>query len=142
MLLPVKKLDPEATLPTRGSVDAAGLDLYALGATRISSGARVAVPTGIILALPHGTFGALSIRSGHARKHGLVLANGIGVIDADFRGQVMAIVHNTGKKPYVVEHGERFAQLVIQEYVHTDVVEVDELDETVRAGGGFGSTGQ
>ena len=142
MLLPVKKLDPEATLPTRGSVDSAGLDLYALGATRISSGARATIPTGISLALPSGTFGALSIRSGHARKHGLAIVNSPGIIDSDYRGEIMAIVLNTSQKPYVIGHGERFAQLVIQEYVHTDVVEVDELDATVRAGGGFGSTGQ
>ena len=142
MQLQVKKLDPEAVLPTRGSVDSAGLDLYALGTTRIASGARVAVPTGISVALPDGTYGVLSIRSGHARKHGLVLANGIGVIDADFRGQIMAVVSNTGQKPYVIEHGERFCQLVVQEYAHTDVIEVDELEETTRSGGGFGSTGQ
>ena len=141
MQLQVKKLAPDAILPTRGSVDSAGLDLYALGAARISSGARGIISTGISVALPSGTFGALSIRSGHARKHGLTIVNSPGIIDADYRGEIMAIVLNTSQKPYVIEHGERFCQLVIQEYVHTDVVEVDELDETVRDTGGFGSTG-
>ncbi|NIH72239.1 dUTP diphosphatase [Auritidibacter ignavus] len=142
MQLPIKKLNPDAKLPTRGSADSAGLDLYALGSTRIASGARVAVPTGIAASIPHGHVGMLFIRSGHALKHGLSLANGTGVVDADYRGEIMAVVHNTGMQPYTIHDGERFCQLVIQEYVHALVVETYSMSGTDRGGAGFGSTGQ
>ena len=142
MLLPVKKLDPNAILPTRATEHSAGLDLYASVDIGIASGWRVTVPTGVSVAIPHGCYGSLHIRSGHAKKKGLSLANGVGVIDADYTGEIMAVVENRGQTPQIIKAGERFAQLIIEEYVHTDVVEVDELDETVRAGGGFGSTGQ
>ena len=142
MLLPVKKLDPEATLPTRATEHSAGLDLYAVADVGIASGWRVTVPTGVAASIPQGCVGKLHIRSGHARRRGLSLANGVGVIDADYTGEIMAVVENRGQTPQIIKAGERFAQLVIEEYVHADVIEVDELDETVRAGGGFGSTGQ
>lgn len=142
MLLPVKKLDPDATLPTRATEHSAGLDLCAVADVGIASGWRVTVPTGISVAIPQGCVGKLHIRSGHARKRGLSLANGVGVIDADYRGEIMAVVENRGQTPQVIKAGERFAQLVIEEYVPVDVIEVTELDATVRAGGGFGSTGQ
>jgi len=142
MLLPVKKLDPEATLPTRGSVDSAGLDLYALEDAHIPSESSVAVQTGISAAIPQGCVGKLYIRSGQARKHDLELSNSVGILDADYRGEIIALVRNKGRKPYTIKKGERFAQLLIEEYVHTDVVEVTELDDTVRSTGGFGSTGQ
>ena len=101
----------------------------------------MAVRTGISAAIPQGCVGKLYIRSGHARKWRLGLVNSVGIIDADYRGEIVAVVENKGRKPYLIRKGERFCQLVIQEYVHTDVVEVDELDETVRDTGGFGSTG-
>ena len=141
MLLQVKKLAPDAVLPTRGSADSAGLDLYAVEDAGIPSGSSVAVRTGISVAIPQGCYGALHIRSGHARKWRLGLVNSVGIIDADYRGEIVAVVENKGRKPYLIRKGERFAQLIIEEYVHTDVVEVDELDETVRDTGGFGSTG-
>jgi dUTP pyrophosphatase len=141
MLLPVKKLDPNATLPTRATEHSAGLDLYATADVGIASGWRVTVPTGISVAIPHGCVGKLHIRSGHARKLGLSLVNGVGVIDADYRGELLAVIENRGQTPQMIKAGERFAQLVITEYVHTDVIEVDDLEETVRSGGGFGSTG-
>lgn len=141
MKLAVKKLDPNATLPTRATEHSAGLDLYAVADIGIASGWRVTVPTGISVAIPHGCVGKLHIRSGHARKLGLSLANGVGVIDADYRGEIMAVIENRGQIPQIIKAGERFCQLLIEEYVHTDVVEVQDLDETVRAGGGFGSTG-
>ena len=142
MLLQVKKLAPDAVLPTRGSVDSAGLDLYAAEDAEIPSGSSVAVQTGISAAIPQGCVGKLYIRSGHARKHDLELSNSVGILDADYRGEIIALVRNKGRKPYTIKKGERFAQLLIEEYVHTDVVEVTELDDTVRSTGGFGSTGQ
>ena len=141
MQLQVKKLAPDAILPTRGSADSAGLDLYAAEDAGIPSGSSVAVRTGISAAIPQGCVGKLYIRSGHARKWRLGLVNSVGIIDADYRGEIVAVVENKGRKPYLIRKGERFCQLVIQEYVHTDVVEVSELDETVRDTGGFGSTG-
>ena len=142
MQLQVKRLDPKAVLPTRATEHSAGLDFYASADIGVASGWRVTVPTGISVAIPPGHYGALHIRSGHAKKRGLSLANSVGVIDSDYRGEIMAVIENRGQIPYVIKAGERFCQLVIQEYVHTDVVEVDKLDDTVRAGGGFGSTGQ
>ena len=141
MQLRVKKLNPNATSPTRATEHSAGLDLYATADVGISSGWRVTVPTGVSVAIPHGCYGSLHIRSGHARKKGLSLANGVGVIDADYRGEIMAVIENRGQIPQIIKAGERFAQLIIEEYVHTDVIEVEELDDTIRAGGGFGSTG-
>lgn len=142
MLLPVKKLDPHAILPTRATEHSAGLDLYAAADIRIASGSSVTVPTGISAAIPHGCVGKLYIRSGHARKHGLELSNSVGIIDSDYRGEIMALIRNKGRRPYTIRRGERFCQLIIEEYVHAEVTEVDALPDSDRGAGGFGSTGQ
>ena len=141
MQLQIRRLNEHSIIPTRATEHSAGLDLHASADMAVASGWRVTVPTGISVAIPHGHVGELYIRSGHARKRGLSLANGVGVIDSDYRGEIMAIVENRGHTPYVIKKGERFAQLVIKEYVKADVMEVEELDETVRSTGGFGSTG-
>ena len=140
----VKKLDSRAILPTRGSEYAAGYDLYAC-----LDGERVTIPphgtarlgTGLAFALPEGTFGAVFARSGLAAKEGLRPANCVGVVDSDYRGELLVALHNDGETPRAVTHGERIAQLVLLPYLPMAFDEVDALPETVRGAGGFGSTG-
>lgn len=140
------KLSPEAHEPTRGSEQAAGWDLYAdLGgegkAVVIMPGEYMKISTGIAVALPPNTFGALYPRSGMATKRGLVLSNTVGIIDSDYRGPVIAALKNTSNEPQVIDHGERIAQLVIQPYIPVLFQETSELSDTTRGSGGFGSTG-
>ena len=99
------------------------------------------IHTGIAIAIPEGLVGLNFARSGMAAKRGLAPANKVGVIDSDYRGEVMVALHNHGKEPQTVEHGDRVAQMVFVPYYAADFVEVDELDSTVRGEGGFGSTG-
>ena len=140
----VKLLDPRARLPVYGSADAAGADLYALtgGPVEIASGATALIPTGIAVAVPQGYVGLVYARSGLACKRGLAPANKVGVIDADYRGEVMVYLHNHGTEPQTVEDGERIAQLVITPCLTAQFERVDELDGTRRGSGGFGSTGK
>lgn len=142
------KLDPSAVAPYRGSEEAAGYDLCALSNTEtddcnyyISSGETVKIHTGIAVSLPAGTFGAIFARSGLATKQGLRPANCVGVIDSDYRGEVIVALHNDSYSTRTIEPGERIAQLVVLPYITTDFIEVDSLDETKRGAGGFGSTG-
>lgn len=137
---------PEAAdlpLPQYMTEFSAGLDLYASNAEpiEISPGEIKLVPTGLYLEIPPGHEGQIRARSGLALKHGLMLPNAPGTIDADYRGELKVILANAGREPYVIERGMRFAQLVISPIAHVDVIEVDELSETPRAGGGFGHTG-
>ena len=140
----IQRLHPDAKLPTYGSAAAAGADLYALldAPITVEPGRTVLVRTGIALALPLGTVGLVFARSGLATKRGLAPANKVGVIDADYRGEVMVALHNHSDAPATVEIGERIAQLVIVPYVTADFLAVDALDETERGAGGFGSTGR
>ena len=139
------KLSPTAQVPTNGSAMAAGWDLHAdlEGADRIAIpvGEYRKISTGIAIALPEGTFGAIYPRSGMATKRGLVLANGTGIIDADYRGCVIVALKNTSNELQIVEHGERIAQLVVQPYIPVQFNEVKSIGTTARGGGGFGSTG-
>ena len=139
----VKKLDRRAVLPTRGSAGAAGCDLYACldADMTIPPHATVKISTGLALALPEGTFGAVFARSGLAAKEGLRPANCVGVCDSDYRGEYVVALHNDGGEPRTVRHGERIAQLVLLPYLPMAFEEADELDETARGAGGFGSTG-
>ena len=139
----VKILDPRAKLPAYGSANAAGADLYALtdGPVTIAPGETVLIHTGIALAVPPGYAGLVYARSGMACKRGLAPANKVGVIDADYRGEVMIYLHNHGSAPQVVEDGDRVAQLVITPYLTAQFTQADELDDTARGAGGFGSTG-
>ena len=141
--VPIKKLDPAAKLPTYGSEAAAGADLYALlqAPLTVAAGETVLVHTGVALALPQGTVGLIFARSGLATKRGLAPANKVGVIDADYRGEIMVALHNHGASSVTVEPYERIAQLVILPYVTADFALSEELDDTVRGTGGFGSTG-
>jgi len=139
----VKKLRPNAKLPTYGSEFAAGADLYACldAPVTIQPHETYLVPTGLSMELPVGWAGMIHARSGLATKRHLAPANKVGVIDCDYRGEVMVSLHNHSNEPQTVEPGERIAQLVIMPYLTAQFFETEELSETVRGEGGFGSTG-
>ena len=139
----VQLLDPRAKLPAYGSADAAGADLYVLtdGPVAIAPGETVLLHTGLAVAIPQGYVGLVYARSGLATKRGLAPANKVGVIDADYRGEVRVALHNHGSVPQVVEDGDRVAQLVIVPYLTAQLIPAEELDDTGRGAGGFGSTG-
>jgi len=140
----VKRLRENAVLPTYGSAEAAGADLYACLDTEIviNPGESAFIPTGLAMELPKGCAGLIYARSGLACKRGLAPANKVGVVDSDYRGEFMVVLHNHSLQPQTVCNGERIAQLVITPVLTPDYAEVDVLSDTVRAGGGFGSTGK
>lgn len=137
------KLDKNAIVPTYGTSFAAGADLYALPgeAISINPGETVLVHTGIAMQIPDGNAGFIFARSGIATKRGLAPANKVGVIDSDYRGEIMVALHNHSDSVQQIAGGERVAQMVIMPYVKADFTECETLDETDRAAGGFGSTG-
>ena len=139
----VKKLDARAVLPTLGSEYAAGADLYAVldAPQSIAPGQTVLVHTGLSMEIPEGYAGLIYARSGLASKKGLAPANKVGVVDADYRGEVMVALHNHSATEQTIEHGERIAQLVIAPFLSVSYEETDTLSDTVRGSGGFGSTG-
>lgn len=132
-------------LPTHATPQSAGLDLRAAVPEAepvvLAPGEWAAVPTGLQIALPEGTEGQVRPRSGLAFKHGVTVLNSPGTVDADYRGEVKVLLVNHGPTPFVVERGERIAQLVVARYVPVRFVEADRLGATARGGGGFGSTG-
>jgi dUTP pyrophosphatase len=138
------RLRPDAFVPRYQTAEAAGLDLHACldQPMTIVAGAVVAVPTGLAMAIPHGFEGQVRPRSGLAAKHAVTVANAPGTIDSDYRGEVKVLLINLGQQPFVVQHGERVAQLVIAPVSRAELVVVDELAETERGSGGFGSTGR
>lgn len=142
----IKKLNPRAKLPTVGSQYAAGYDLYACldgdGVVTIPPHHTVMIHSGIAVALPEGTFGAVFARSGLAAKEGLRPANCVGVVDSDYRGECMVAVHNDSSVDHMIHDGDRIAQMVLLPYLPMDFEEVSELPETARGEGGFGSTGK
>lgn len=140
----VKKLNPSAVIPTRGSNGAAGMDLYACvtGTTIIMPHETVKIPTGLSIELPHGYFGAIVARSGLATKNGLRPSNCIGVCDEDYRGEYIVALHNDTDKPQTIGSMERIAQLVIMPYLPFEFEEATELSDTKRGINGFGSTGK
>ena len=139
-----KKLTPTAQVPTRGSKYAAGYDLSAdIGSNVIiAPHTTIKIGTGLAVELPENTFGAVYARSGIASKEGLRPANCTGVVDCDYRGEIIVALHNDSDVMRIVEPGERIAQLVVQPYVSVEFEEVETLSTTVRGEGGFGSTGQ
>ena len=143
MKMNFKILNDLATIPTKGSKEAAGYDLYAATAEPIviAPHTTVKIGTGIAAAIPEKTFGAIFARSGIATKRGLRPANAIGVIDSDYRGELIVALHNDLDTPQTIEAKERIAQLIIIPYVHVELNQVENLDETERNTGGFGSTG-
>lgn len=140
----VKKVRPNAILPTYGSAEAAGADLYACleNPVTIEAGQTVFIPTGIAMEVPKGCAGLVYARSGLACKRGLAPANKVGVIDSDYRGEVTVVLHNHGDVAQTIAHGERIAQLVITPVLTPAYEEVEELSDTSRGTGGFGSTGK
>ncbi len=144
MKVQLKKLDPRAVLPTYGSSFAAGADLYLLTeeAVEIPAGETRLLHTGIAAAIPEGYAGLIYARSGLASKKNLAPANKVGVVDADYRGEIMVALHNHGKESRRLENGERIAQLVVAPFLRCEFEEADTLDETARGAGGFGSTGK
>ena len=145
MQLKIKKMRENATLPTRGTAGSAGADLYACieESVTINPGDLKLIPTGVAIALPDSSAVAyLYARSGLGVKHGICLANGVGVVDSDYRGEIMAGLCNVSDKPYTIEPNERIAQMVISPVIIPELVEVEKLDETDRGEGGFGSTGK
>ena len=139
----IKKLNDKAIIPSYGSEYAAGADLYACldGDIVIEPHATAVIPTGIALELPVGYAGLIYARSGLATKKGLAPANKVGVVDCDYRGEVKVALHNHSAVSQSVSVGERIAQLVITPYITAQFVQSDELSDTVRGAGGFGSTG-
>lgn len=138
-----KRLNSMATIPTRGSEKAAGYDLYAAIDTpyKIMPHCTVKVGTGLAFELPDETFGAIFARSGLATKKGLAPANMVGVCDSDYRGPYIVPLHNYSNEPQTIEPGERIAQLILMPYIPMVFEEVDELSNTARGDGNFGSTG-
>ena len=139
----IKRLSDLAVVPTRGSEYAAGYDLYAATATPIDIAphSTVKINTDIAIELPTNTFGAIFARSGLATKKGLRPANCVGVVDADYRGEVIVALHNDTDEMMSIEPGERIAQLVVLPFIPVQFNIVDSLSETERGEGGFGSTG-
>ncbi|MBQ8263751.1 MAG: dUTP diphosphatase [Oscillospiraceae bacterium] len=145
MLIKIKKLRPEARIPTSGSACAAGYDLYAClpeGDVTVAPHATAKIGTGLSLAVPEGYFGAIFARSGLATKQGLRPANCVGVCDSDYRGEYIIALHNDSDDQRVISHGDRIAQLVVMPYLPVEFEECEELPETERGAGGFGSTGK
>ena len=140
----VKKLSPNAILPTYGSAEAAGADLYACLDTpvTIEPGETAWISTGIALEVPKGCAGLVYARSSLGVKRGLAPANKVGVIDSDYRGDLIVVLHNHGSVAQEVSHGERIAQLVITPVFTPGFTEIEELSDTARSAGGFGSTGK
>ena len=139
-----KKLSPGAICPRYATEFSAGADLCSAepGAVTVAPGETAMIRTGIAIELERGTVGLVCARSGMAAKRGLAPANKVGVIDCDYRGEIIVALHNHGAKEQVVEAGERVAQLVVTPYIPCEFEEADELSDTVRGSGGFGSTGQ
>ena len=140
----VKKIRPNAVIPTYGSCDAAGADLYACleKPLTIDPGETAFIPTGIALEVPSGCAGLIYARSGMACKRDLAPANKVGVIDSDYRGQIHVVLLNHGKTEQTIRHGERIAQFLITPVLTPAYVEAEELTDTDRGAGGFGSTGK
>ena len=134
-----KRLDPRAVLPTRGSQLSAGLDLFCIEELRLEPHARGQAHTGLSVAIPEGFYGRVAPRSGLAANHGLDVLSG--VIDADYRGEIICLLYNTSAEPLVLASGSKICQLIIEQIIMPTAVWSEELDETARGAGGFGSTG-
>ena len=139
----IKKVRDNAALPTYQTAHSAGLDLSACidAPVMVAPHERAIIPTGIAIALPAGYEAQIRGRSGMAAKFGVMPANGVGTIDADYRGEIGVILLNTSNEPFVVEPGMRVAQMVIAKYERVEWDEVEELEETERGASGYGSTG-
>lgn len=144
MKVKLKKLSDTAVVPTRGSASAAGYDLYANidESITLAAGETVKISTGLSMEIPEGFFGAIYPRSGLATKQGLRPANCVGVVDSDYRGEIIVAIHNDSDRWQTISKNDRIAQLVISPYLAVEFEETDELNHTYRNTGGFGSTGK
>ena len=140
--LEIKKLDKRAIIPTYGTVDSAGADLYAIldEELTIEPGETKVISTGLSMAIPKGFVGLIYARSSLGTKKGLAPANKVGVIDADYRGEVKVVLFNQSNETQIISPNERIAQIIITPYLKVNFKEVQELSETERGDGGFGST--
>lgn len=134
-----KRLDPKARLPTRGTPNSAGLDLYSIDDLRIEPKARVRARTGLSTAIPEGFYGRIAPRSGLAAEKGIdVLA---GVIDADYRGEILCLLYNTGDEVVELMAGSKICQLIVEQVITPQAAWAEDLEQTHRGASGFGSTG-
>lgn len=136
-----KRLTPQAEIPTRAHIGDAAVDLYAGSDVTLEPGERAAVPTGIAVEIPVGYAGLVLPRSGHARRLGIGVVNGPGLIDSGYRGEVAVLLINHGQEPVSFSTGDRIAQLMIVAAPEVEWIEVEELEDSPRGEGGFGSTG-
>ncbi len=143
MILKIKKLRPNAIIPEYMSEFAAGMDIFACidEIVTLKPFKRDLIPTGIAISLPKGYEAQIRPRSGLAVKNGITLLNSPGTIDADYRGEIKVVMINLGEKDFQIKHGDRIAQMIINKVEYPEILETDELDETSRGSGGFGSTG-
>ena len=137
----VQQLDPDLPLPEHATPGDAGVDLYAREAGSLEPGERALVPTGIAVAVPEGYVGLIAPRSGLAIKHGISLVNSPGILDSGYRGEIRAVVINDGHEPFHFSRGDRIAQLVVVPFAEQHFEVVEELPDSDRGDGGFGSTG-
>lgn len=135
------KMNDDAIVPTYGTLFSAGADLYSVEEVKIDAGDTKIIHTGIILEIPEGYGGFVFARSSLASKRGLAPANKVGVIDSDYRGEIMVSLHNHSNESQVVEKGERVAQIVFMPYAMANFIQTEDLSKTERGEGGFGSTG-
>lgn len=140
----VKKLRDNAVLPKRATDGSAGYDLFSASEApvAIKPGERQKIPVGIAVELPRNTAGMIYTRSGLGIKYGIHVTNGVGVVDSDYRGEIHVSLHNLSDETYTVDPGERIAQLVVTPYITPEIIEADDLEDTERGEGGFGSTGR
>ena len=136
-----KRLSPQVEKPTAAHIGDAAVDLQCSVDVTLEPGSRASVPTGIAVSIPEGYAGLVLPRSGHARRHGIGVVNGPGLVDSGYRGEVSVLLINHGTETVTFNAGDRIAQLAVVPFLQVDWVEVDELDETVRGAGGFGSSG-
>ncbi|PHJ38774.1 deoxyuridine 5'-triphosphate nucleotidohydrolase [Desulforamulus profundi] len=140
-LIKIKRLQQNAELPRRATPESAGFDLHTLEDFSLNPGEHKAVRTGLAFEIPPGYAMLIYPRSGMAKNHGITLSNAVGVVDSDYRGEVMVLLHNAGEHKVSFEAGDRIAQAIIHTLPDIELVECEELNETERGKGGFGSTG-
>ena len=142
MKIPVLRLDPELSTPVSAHEDDAGIDLYARIDTDLNPDQWAMIPTGIAVAIPAGHAGLVAPRSGLAAKHAISVVNGPGVVDAGYRGEINVILINHGNEKVTLRRGDRIAQLVVVPVAAVELTEVEQLPDSERGAGGFGSTGK
>ncbi|MDJ0953523.1 MAG: dUTP diphosphatase [Acidimicrobiia bacterium] len=142
MKIPVLRLDPELSTPVSAHQDDAGIDLYARIDADLSPGEWAMIPTGIAVAIPVGHAGLVAPRSGLAAKYAISVVNGPGVVDAGYRGEINVILINHGDASVALRRGDRIAQLVVVPVASVELTEVEQLPDSERGAGGFGSTGK